>query len=301
MQEHPIPQQISSYQFRLIGDMTLKQFFQVAGGTLVSLFFYSSGLPSFIKWPLIIISFLAGVAFAFFPLGNRPLSKWIFLFLKSIYSPTIFVWKKPEEKISPAQAPRQTGEVGKELAPSLTIEKVHPETKKLEEAEVKFLSKIQNYFSQPLEPVFSKYPKVKPVPKVEKETFSYPSKTEVKIYQVKPAEVDQKQESKEAQFSAEAAPPAPPTMPNLIIGQVLDESDRIVEGAIVEIKDEKGKTVRALRTNKLGHFVAATPLENGIYHIITEKEPLSFEPLKVEVQGKIIPPIAIKARSQKTN
>ncbi|KKR52786.1 MAG: hypothetical protein UT88_C0021G0001, partial [Candidatus Woesebacteria bacterium GW2011_GWD2_40_19] len=37
MEQHPIPQNISSYQFRLVGDMTLKQFFQLAGGFLVGL------------------------------------------------------------------------------------------------------------------------------------------------------------------------------------------------------------------------------------------------------------------------
>jgi len=35
--EHPIPQQISAYQFRLVGDMTIKQFFQVAAGALIAL------------------------------------------------------------------------------------------------------------------------------------------------------------------------------------------------------------------------------------------------------------------------
>ena len=39
--EHPIPQQISAYHFRLVGDMTLKQFFQVAAGALISLVLFS--------------------------------------------------------------------------------------------------------------------------------------------------------------------------------------------------------------------------------------------------------------------
>ncbi|MCW4031539.1 MAG: PrgI family protein, partial [Candidatus Bathyarchaeota archaeon] len=93
-QEHPIPQQISAYEFHLVGDMTLKQFFQVAGGALVALIFYSSALPQYVKWPAIIISFLFGVAFAFFPLQDRPLATWIGLFIKAIYSPTAYYWKR---------------------------------------------------------------------------------------------------------------------------------------------------------------------------------------------------------------
>src|SRR5437764_399195 len=94
MEQHPIPQQISSYQFRLVGDMTLKQFFQVGGGALIALLFYSSNLPFYIKWPLIIISFLFGAALAFFPLEDRPLAKWIYLFGKSVYAPTLYLWMK---------------------------------------------------------------------------------------------------------------------------------------------------------------------------------------------------------------
>ena len=62
--EHPIPQQISAYQFRLVGDMTIKQFFQVAAGALIALLIYSMAIPYYVKWPLVLISFLSGVAFA---------------------------------------------------------------------------------------------------------------------------------------------------------------------------------------------------------------------------------------------
>jgi len=31
MEQHPIPQQISSYEFKLVGEMTLKQFLKAAG------------------------------------------------------------------------------------------------------------------------------------------------------------------------------------------------------------------------------------------------------------------------------
>ena len=35
METHPVPQNISSYEFRLVGDMTLKQFLYLAGGILL--------------------------------------------------------------------------------------------------------------------------------------------------------------------------------------------------------------------------------------------------------------------------
>jgi hypothetical protein len=104
--------------------------------------------------------------------------------------------------------------------------------------------------------------------------------------------------ARQAQFSAEAAPPTPATQPNIVVGQVLDESGKIVEGAIMEIRDVAGRPVRALRSNKLGHFMIVTPLSNGRYEIITDKEGLIFEPISFEATGELLSPIAIRAKSR---
>jgi hypothetical protein len=61
MEQHAIPQNVSSYQFKLVGDMTLKQFFQLAGGALAGIIFYSLPLLGIIKWPLAILSVLSGL------------------------------------------------------------------------------------------------------------------------------------------------------------------------------------------------------------------------------------------------
>src|SRR4030066_191446 len=81
-EQHPIPQQISSFSFKLVGDMTLKQFSQLAAGILISLVLYASPLHPFIKWPLIMFSFLFGIALAFLPIQGRPLSTWLLIFFK---------------------------------------------------------------------------------------------------------------------------------------------------------------------------------------------------------------------------
>jgi hypothetical protein len=105
------------------------------------------------------------------------------------------------------------------------------------------------------------------------------------------------QNTQGAQFSVEAAPPMPPSQPNTVVGQVMDSKGKIVEGAILEIKDIAGRPVRAVKTNKLGHFLIVTPLSDGTYEIETEKEGLNFEPIKFEAGGSIIPPIAIRAQN----
>ncbi|MBI5151518.1 MAG: PrgI family protein [Candidatus Pacebacteria bacterium] len=94
MQEHPVPQNITSYEFHLIGNMTIKQFFELGAGGLLAFMSYSSNLPGILKWPLTIFFVLLGVAFAFIPLEERPLDHWFLAFLRAIYNPTKFYWKK---------------------------------------------------------------------------------------------------------------------------------------------------------------------------------------------------------------
>ena len=97
MNQHPIPQNVTDYQFRLVGDMTLKQFVELAAGVVVAVIIYNLGLPAIIKWPFIFIFASAGAAFAFLPLQGRPLDIWLKNLIKSVYMPTIFLWKKEEK------------------------------------------------------------------------------------------------------------------------------------------------------------------------------------------------------------
>ena len=62
----------------------------------------------------------------------------------------------------------------------------------------------------------------------------------------------------------------------------------------MEIKDANGRPVRALKSNKAGHFIIVTPLANGKYEISTEKDGFTFEPISFETKGEIIPAIAIR-------
>ncbi len=77
---------------------------------------------------------------------------------------------------------------------------------------------------------------------------------------------------------------------------VLDHKGNIVENAIITIRDDKGNVARAQKTNKIGQFFIATSLENGIYQIEIEKEGLSFDIIKIELKGEVLPPIEIKSQ-----
>ncbi len=330
-QQHPIPQQISSYQFRLVGDMTLKQFFQIAGGALISLLFYASNLPGLIKWPLVIFFALLGVALAFLPFEERPLQQWIIAFFKSVYSPTLYSWKKTEKpeiffkEEAPAPQERIVAPHG-EQALQTYLQSLPGQGvsifSKLEEAEKAFLSRMASLFgsspqvqTQPLTPPAQvqkpeqelKIPKAQPTPiappgfrpKIvieEKQVKPQPQRQDVTTAVAPTLAAQGGISGQAAQFSIDAAPPMPPEKPNTVTGQVMDVNGKIVEAAILEIKDVAGRPVRAVKTNKVGHFLIVTSLQNGKYEIITEKEGLVFDSVTFEATGSIIPPIAIKAK-----
>lgn len=311
--------------------MTLKQFFQVGGGALVAVLIYASHLYPIIKWPLMIFSFALGAAMAFLPFEERPLSRWIFAFFSSIYSPTIFFWKR-SESVPEFFLPDEGSGVASSVPLPTTPSPKGTSDAKLDQKEEGFLLKIGNIFGQlgtmtipvptkpetekpeetlqkppveklviPTVPMITVSPQSKGFrPKIvveEKETEKDVDKVYVTSNVSSPVLTGIKTpESQQAQFSSEAAPPIPPSIPNTISGQVFDDKGKIVEGAILEIRDLAGRPVRALRSNKVGHFLIVTALQNGQYDVVSEKEGLLFDPVTFEAKGDIIPPIVIRAK-----
>lgn len=336
-QQHPIPQQISSYQFKLVGNMTLKQFFQIAGGGLFSLLFYASNLHPVIKWPLVVSFALFGAALAFLPFEERPLEQWILSFFKAVYSPTTYFWHKAtkapvffkEEAPVPQEhivAPHGEKEMEKYLQ-SLPGRGTSVFSK-LEEAENAFLSRLSALFgggstkaietptlhSAGQQVAAEKQEEMK-VPQNVPTVIPQGYKPRIVVEEKKPLSQVQKPakaktthvaktftaqdviSGRAAQFSIDAAPPLPPEKPNTLTGQVVDAGGKIVESAILEIRDVAGRPVRAIRTNKVGHFLIVTPLQNGKYEIISEKEGLNFDTFTFDATGSIVPPILIKAKN----
>lgn len=341
MEQHPIPQQISTYQFRLIGDMTLRQFSQLAGGVIVAIFFYSLPIVPFIKWLLVLFFVILGFALAFLPLEDRPLDKWITAFFRSIYSPTQFLWQKtkkmpdflkerPKKVIKEAAAPApqvsraSLSEYFETFAPpleskieeqeKLALEKIEalfqtaklpptitpqPRRKEIEEKPIAAIKvKPRKLKIPPSEPVVSKVgflsPQVQKPKKVPK-TKPKPKLTPLPQVKIAPIKKRPKKTRVEPKTSPDLPIPTAPTQGNIIVGMVLNSTGKIVENAIIEIRNKEGLPVRALRSNRLGQFQIVTPLPDGHYELEVEKEGLEFDIIKLSLTGEIVPPIEIRA------
>ncbi len=299
MEQHPIPQQITSYEFKLVGDMTLKQFGKAAGGIIIALLINSSKLVFFVKWPLIFIFAAGGLALAFVPFQDRPLETWLMAFIKSIYSPTIYTYKK--------ESPKNWLEIdlSKQLKSDEEEEVVVPikEDKKVKEF-INSLPSIGREREEIKEEIFEKKeeslkPKEEEKEKVEENLKPKEEIEEKKEEEVKPVNLDLKTEKLGATGTVvfgEIPMPDIPDLPNLVVGMVLDLNHKIVEGAIVEIQDKDGNPSRVLKTNKLGQFKTLTQLSNGKYLVVTEKENLEFDRVEINLTGKIVEPIKILAK-----
>lgn len=258
MEQHPVPQPITSYEFRLVGDMTLKQFAKLASGVILALIVYGFNPPGLIKWFLIVLFVAIGVGMAFFPFEGRSIDTWIIAFFKRIYSPTQYIWKQSSKtKTTPVTNPIPATPLNPPLSPS---------------------------FKQAI---------ATPIPKFQADlSFRKPPATIFPPPTLKP--MGKKIETK---FTPNIVIPATPSLPNLIVGYVRNKEEKIIEGAILEIRDSAGNPTRALKTNKLGQFLIATPLPNGEYEIETDKEGFAFDIMKISLRGEIISPIEIVSKN----
>lgn len=279
MEQHPIPQHISSYEFRLVGNMTLKQFLKLASGLVLAFLFYSSSLPFLFKWPLVLGFGAFGAALAFLPVNERPLDVWVLSFFKRVFSPTIYLWQKDSSKIDVFEESFKPEEEEEEERPIVSKE---PQLKE-------FLASLPKTKEKPKPELEIKLNQ--PEKKEEKEIKGTAPKPvpEIKIKRTSP------KPTAEAEFG-EIPMPKVPTEPNIVVGMITDQKGKIIEDAIIEIQDLEGNPVRALRSNQLGQFRSVAPLAKGDYVLLTEKKNFQFDIIKIKVEDKVIEPIKIKAK-----
>ena len=94
MENHPIPQDVTGFQFKLIGSMTLKQFALLGIPVVAAFLIYYSVFPFYIKYPLIFILSITGLSLAFVPIEGRPADVMIKHFINALFAPNQFLYEK---------------------------------------------------------------------------------------------------------------------------------------------------------------------------------------------------------------
>lgn len=297
IEQHPIPQDVAGYKFRLVGEMTLQQFIWLAVGIIIALIIYSSPLPFFFKWPLATIFACLGAGIAFVPVEGRPLDKWLIAFIKSIYAPTIFVWQKLDDKEieSTMHGTSQSSEVRGQG--SVTTENI--------QSQISDITSPQTVIPQN-EPVAAKgsvsipaEPTPQPLPLTTKEKTEETPPSANPDVPTSPS-INAQSEMKNVQSAThDTRLPIPftPTTPNTLVGMTLTPEGKILEGTLVEIR-QGGITIRATKSNQLGQFLFAKPLEPGTIQIISEKPGFEFDTYALTLTNQIIKPLRLQAKSK---
>ncbi len=273
MEQHAIPRQITSFEFKLIGFMTLKQFLYLV------IFGPMGYVVTFIPIPFVnVILGIAvasiGVALAFLPINDRPLEIWVRNIWKRLNSPTQFTYHKHNQPITLLQNLYFVSDPHHVMAHIESQQMLAAYLEKTKQTMQPSPQKkqIQQAFQNPFTVKSTITPP--PMPTVA-------TQTAVQVAQSFSAPVLQQ----EAPLTT-AAPTIQKEHKPFFIGTVKNGKRIPLAGILLYVKNSANAPVRLLKTNEHGIFATFNPLPPGEY-IFEIKDPKSsyiFDTMKIAIQ-----------------
>jgi len=277
MQEHPIPRQITTFEFKLIGELTIKQFgFLASGIGLGALLFFL--VPKFIYLNFIVASVptLLGIGFAFVPINERPMDIWLKNLFKRLFSPTQYFYRKNNRppkillglQLPPREVLLQHIKAQQSLNEYMQKKPKTSNSDNVEQIDVNFKKRQEN-----LQSLFS----------TSKSNFAKEAVLTTQSYTpISPSTV-----SKQPVLAAETD--------ESLSGVVMSSSGVPLPNRLVYLKKE-GETVRLFKTNSQGQFKNSLPLAKGEYllEILDPQKKHTFARMKVNSQSKNLEILAQK-------
>lgn len=148
MEGHPIPQDVTGFQFKLIGDMTIKQFAYVAFGAVTAYVIFSLPVSIIIRAPFVALFALFGASLAFLPIGGRPMDTMAYNFLKALFNPSQYIYQKIGGSLFIQTAAPHGPNVQKEPSrrPVTFLRYAQRPKNKLDEKEMTFFTSLSSLF-----------------------------------------------------------------------------------------------------------------------------------------------------------
>lgn len=268
MYQHAVPRQITTFEFKLIGFLTLKQFLYIV-------IFLLCGVITFFLIPISIVNFvcagivvLVGIAFAFVPINERPLDVWVRNFIRKLFTPTQFYYIKKNT------APDFLNDVYVGSSPVLIS--THIDARK----------KLAAYMSQKNNNTTRQKNKV-----VNKNVV--PLTTEVKTPDKSNLETPISKPNISMQTKHDSHQEQP-----FLVGYVKNSQNIPLPGILIYIKNKRGKTERILKTNTHGVFATFHLLHEGEYSFECKDTTgkYFFDTIGISIKKENPNPIIIKSK-----
>ncbi len=274
MEQHPVPRQITTFEFKLIGFMTLRQF-------LYLVVFVPIGYIVFIVVPVPILNVILGLivagvgaAFAFIPIQDRPMEKWVGNFFKRLRSPTQYKFKKKNHSIKVVENLYFTED------PHVAI--AHVETKEM----------LNAYMN-----------KKKADDRTRERTSTDTAKSKQKIHvddllkQTKNTNPRTIQKASADDLGPEASDPNAVKQP-FITGIIKNRKNIALPGILVSIQDIKGEQLRLLKTNPHGIFATYSklPLGDYVFKVSDSNDNYFFDTMNLHIDPDNVQPLMIYSK-----
>lgn len=250
MDPHPIPRQITTFEFKLVGFMTLRQFGYVLLGGVVGYLVFLLVQVQIVNIVVGVLVGSVGLVFAFVPINDRPFEVFIRNLLNRLRAPTQYLYHKRNPPLD------VFGELYFDANPHVAV--AHAESLQKLEAYMQSKKKVH-------------------IPIDDKEHHAKINK----LFQApSPIPPQRAPESPPDKKSAQVSPGVPKTTPDtpqpqdvvlkhpVLSGTVVNRRHIPLPGILVYIKDPPtGKTLRILKTNPHGVFATFHPIPHGDYTI----------------------------------
>ena len=269
-EQHPVPRQITTFEFKLIGFMTLRQFIYL-------LVFVPFGYVVYRAFPIpfinVVLGFLTagiGFALAFTPFNGRPIDVMIRNLFKRLTSPTQYFYHKENSALYFLQNlyyesdPHQTMahiDSQNKLSTYLSKNKTMDAASETDAETAQKKQSIVELFLHP------------------DKLFSPPQPEEKK------AETKKTVEKKEEPITSPKAP--------YVTGLVTNNKKTPLPGVLIYIKDQNDTPLRLLKTNPHGVFATYNKLPPGDYtfEIKDPKGTFFFDTMKLHLEQSFGKPL----------
>ncbi len=276
MEQHPVPRQITTFEFKLIGFMTLRQF-------LYLIVFIPLGYIVIRVFPIPILNFILGfligawgVGLAFFPINDRPMDVFIKNLIRRLVSATQYYYRKDNSPVYFLTNVVTTDpkKISTHVEAQQKLGEYLARTGKVTQSDTTPKQQFEDVNKQQEEPILPSQQAEAPP-----------------IKQTNPPQVVVKQPE------STQIPPQAVKRP-FVAGVIKNNKQIPLPGILIYLKDQQDHALRLLKTNPHGIFATYNKLPPGDYtfEVKDPKGTFFFDTMKIKLQENNPSPVEIHSK-----